>query len=98
MSTVQQGPNLQNSASSNIKIVRIITAIQVIRLAGIQLILKVQAGLFPSYFAYPFGVGDLFIGLVALPLAYMLRTGGTDRKSTRLNSSHLGISYAVFCL
>src|SRR5437899_8312910 len=24
--------------------------------------------------------------------------GGTDRKSTRLNSSHLGISYAVFCL
>src|SRR5437899_6391964 len=29
------------------------------------------------------------------------RPGGrlrTDRKSTRLNSSHLGISYAVFCL
>src|SRR5947199_7482737 len=25
------------------------------------------------------------------------RQGG-DRKSTRLNSSHLGISYAVFCL
>src|SRR5205814_5381467 len=28
-----------------------------------------------------------------LPLAV-----GPDRKSTRLNSSHLGISYAVFCL
>src|SRR2546426_3729788 len=25
-------------------------------------------------------------------------TTGTDRKSTRLNSSHLVISYAVFCL
>src|SRR5262245_64501881 len=24
--------------------------------------------------------------------------GPSDRKSTRLNSSHLGISYAVFCL
>src|SRR5437899_5560196 len=24
--------------------------------------------------------------------------GSKDRKSTRLNSSHLGISYAVFCL
>src|SRR5262245_62732976 len=24
--------------------------------------------------------------------------GRADRKSTRLNSSHLGISYAVFCL
>src|SRR5262245_65976076 len=28
------------------------------------------------------------------PLSVFLR----DRKSTRLNSSHLGISYAVFCL
>src|SRR5436853_4784453 len=26
------------------------------------------------------------------------RADGEDRKSTRLNSSHLGISYAVFCL
>src|SRR5699024_3706935 len=25
------------------------------------------------------------------------RRGGTDRKSTRLNSSHVSISYAVFC-
>src|ERR1035441_11133775 len=32
---------------------------------------------------------------------YMPNVGyeaGIDRKSTRLNSSHLGISYAVFCL
>src|SRR5207249_5279096 len=26
------------------------------------------------------------------------RNGGRDRKSTRLNSSHVSISYAVFCL
>src|SRR5438045_6691443 len=26
------------------------------------------------------------------------RSDAADRKSTRLNSSHLGISYAVFCL
>src|SRR3712207_8557778 len=26
------------------------------------------------------------------------RRGGIDRKSTRLNSSHANISYAVFCL
>src|SRR5258707_10310763 len=26
------------------------------------------------------------------------RAAGTDRKSTRLNSSHANISYAVFCL
>src|SRR5262245_62711807 len=28
----------------------------------------------------------------------LLGTDFQDRKSTRLNSSHLGISYAVFCL
>src|ERR1035441_7942381 len=30
--------------------------------------------------------------------AWVAKIVGTDRKSTRLNSSHLGISYAVFCL
>src|SRR5205814_10580806 len=38
---------------------------------------------------------------VAHELALVAETGGSaaeDRKSTRLNSSHLGISYAVFCL
>src|SRR5437899_6836634 len=28
----------------------------------------------------------------------LFTSDGPDRKSTRLNSSHLGISYAVFCL
>src|SRR5262245_24193866 len=44
-------------------------------------------------------VGDLLV------VAYQTREPGMtpagfeiDRKSTRLNSSHLGISYAVFCL
>src|SRR3712207_7197909 len=40
---------------------------------------------------------DLDIGIEELPevaLRYILR----DRKSTRLNSSHANISYAVFCL
>src|SRR5205814_7353598 len=36
--------------------------------------------------------GEDFVGLGGeIPI-------GEDRKSTRLNSSHLGISYAVFCL
>src|SRR2546426_5017377 len=32
------------------------------------------------------------------PLAHWVWGAGGDRKSTRLNSSHLVISYAVFCL
>src|SRR5207253_9520575 len=31
-------------------------------------------------------------------LSAVIQVGGADRKSTRLNSSHVAISYAVFCL
>src|SRR5699024_11227038 len=35
---------------------------------------------------------------VAFILTYVYGKGHLDRKSTRLNSSHVSISYAVFCL
>src|SRR5699024_11636069 len=37
-------------------------------------------------------------GLAALAFAAMQHPVAEDRKSTRLNSSHVSISYAVFCL
>src|SRR5258708_21680502 len=42
--------------------------------------------------------GSCSAPLVFRPRALFLTTGGIDRKSTRLNSSHQIISYAVFCL
>src|SRR3712207_8935708 len=36
--------------------------------------------------------------LVVTHLGVQARRHGVDRKSTRLNSSHANISYAVFCL
>src|SRR5256885_13109560 len=44
----------------------------------------------------PAAIGQLWPHAVGDRVA--LSVGGTDRKSTRLNSSHLVISYAVFCL
>src|SRR3712207_7401115 len=40
---------------------------------------------------------EQLLGVPALP-GRALDDGGVDRKSTRLNSSHANISYAVFCL
>src|SRR5688572_31867484 len=57
--------------------------------------------------ALPISFRDLVAGLfdaarqdtVSILIGKMLdRTGYLDRKSTRLNSSHSQISYAVFCL
>src|SRR2546426_8997393 len=42
--------------------------------------------------------GIVDYGEVAAAMARELQAAGVDRKSTRLNSSHLVISYAVFCL
>src|SRR5262245_48892637 len=44
------------------------------------------------------GLRRPFLLLRHLTSPSSLRANGEDRKSTRLNSSHLGISYAVFCL
>src|SRR2546427_9605869 len=41
------------------------------------------------------GVG---LGLIFVPLTNLAVVKWADRKSTRLNSSHSQISYAVFCL
>src|SRR5699024_11237463 len=44
-------------------------------------------------------VEPVLLGLIVTPYATQNMTGGVqDRKSTRLNSSHVSISYAVFCL
>src|SRR2546430_13404975 len=37
-------------------------------------------------------------GLHRPPFSFLLTPSSSDRKSTRLNSSHSQISYAVFCL
>src|SRR5262245_65321464 len=44
------------------------------------------------------GVVAPHLGGVALHRRPLGLVAAEDRKSTRLNSSHLGISYAVFCL
>src|SRR3712207_8851285 len=41
---------------------------------------------------------DPVVSLVEARLPTLKASGKADRKSTRLNSSHANISYAVFCL
>src|SRR5258705_4334706 len=43
-------------------------------------------------------IASIRAGVLPRRWLLILLTFSGDRKSTRLNSSHLGISYAVFCL
>src|SRR5437899_7040587 len=47
---------------------------------------------------HAFGDGKIASLIPKMLVSLLLVNGNRDRKSTRLNSSHLGISYAVFCL
>src|SRR5207249_7339085 len=52
-----------------------------------------------TFIGWPLIIGSV-VGLAACVLYPVARkpSGILDRKSTRLNSSHVSISYAVFCL
>src|SRR5699024_11406290 len=59
----------------------------------------------PSFMMFDvfFAIGLMGLGLLIGVLMYLASRGvinlvTRDRKSTRLNSSHVSISYAVFCL
>src|SRR5262245_48830981 len=60
--------------------------------------LEVDYALLGPWNGQPFGVQTRQIELDRPRLLALVKNGRLDRKSTRLNSSHLGISYAVFCL
>src|SRR5690349_24850968 len=47
---------------------------------------------------YPAGAGRALLQAAAVVIHLHGILEGQDRKSTRLNSSHVEISYAVFCL
>src|SRR5256886_13136185 len=60
-----------------------------------------RCGMAPFGTAYEPDLDQALAGadaVIALRLQKERQQGGLDRKSTRLNSSHSQISYAVFCL
>src|SRR5438552_12554249 len=60
-----------------------------------------KSTLFPYTTLFRSGTMAAVLGLATADVEAVCRdssTGGEDRKSTRLNSSHQIISYAVFCL
>src|SRR5690554_2718798 len=78
------------------KLLKIVPETEVVLLDDAFQHRKIKAGLYIMLTAFD----DLFYNDLVLPAGNLRETkkGVQDRKSTRLNSSHVRISYAVFCL
>src|SRR5262245_64590651 len=70
-----------------------------LRLGQDDLLGRIQAPVIGPFFKAMSAAGGALFDNLPLLFAVGVAIGSAkDRKSTRLNSSHLGISYAVFCL
>src|SRR5215216_618930 len=73
----------------------LLVAIQVWRIVGVVFLWGVSLGILHPAFGIPAGVGDILIGVTAIPFAYFLRKGFSWSKYALVVWSVLGIADLV---
>lgn len=74
------------------KTTSLFVAAQTYRILGVVFILGVSQGILHPAFGIPAGVGDMLIGLTAIPFAYFLRKGFSWSKYALVVWSVLGVA------
>src|SRR6266540_1998658 len=77
------------------KITSLLIAVQTYRIGGIAFLWGMTQGILDPAFAIPAGVGDILIGVTAIPFAYFLRKGFSWSKYALVVWSILGIADLV---
>jgi hypothetical protein len=77
------------------KTTSILVAVHTWRVVGIAFLWGVSQGILPPAFGIPAGVGDILIGVTAIPFAYFLRKGHSWSKYALVVWSVLGIADLV---
>jgi hypothetical protein len=77
------------------KTTSLLVAIHVWRIVGVVFLWGVSQGILPPAFGIPAGVGDILIGVTAIPFAYFLRKGFSWSKYALTVWSVLGIADLV---
>jgi putative flippase GtrA len=77
------------------KTTSLLVAVHAWRVIGIAFLWGVSQGILPPAFGIPAGVGDVLIGVTAIPFAYFLRKGFSWSKYALVVWSVLGIADLV---
>jgi hypothetical protein len=74
------------------KTTSILIAVQTWRMIGVAFLWGVAVGILDPAFGIPAGIGDILVGITAIPFAFILRKGYSWSKYTILVWSVLGIA------
>jgi hypothetical protein len=67
--------NSENTLHRNDKIISILTSIHVIRIFGVVFLIGISQGIIAPTFGYVAGIGDILIGVTAIPMVYIIKKG-----------------------
>ena len=93
ISNIKMKPLLESSEQTKYnKTTSLLVAVHVWRILGIAFLWGVSQGILHPAFGVPAGVGDILIGVTAIPFAYFLRKGFSWSKYALVVWSILGIA------
>jgi hypothetical protein len=93
ISNIKMKPLLESSEQTKCnKTTSLLVAVHVWRILGIAFLWGVSQGILHPAFGVPAGVGDILIGVTAIPFAYFLRKGFSWSKYALVVWSILGIA------
>ena len=67
--------NSENTLHTNDRIISILTSIHTIRIFGVVFLIGISQGIIAPTFGYVAGIGDILIGVTAIPMAYVIKKG-----------------------
>ena len=93
------GTTLDNSKQAQYnKTTSVLVAVQTWRILGFAFLWGVSVGILHPAFGIPAGVGDILIGVTAIPFAFLLRKGHSWSKYALIVWSVLGIADLVMAV
>jgi hypothetical protein len=67
--------NSEKTLHTNDRIISILASIHVIRIFGVVFLIGISQGIIAPTFGYVAGIGDILIGVTAIPMAYVIKKG-----------------------
>jgi hypothetical protein len=99
ISSIKMKPSIESSKQTQYNnITSLLVAVNIWRILGVAFLWGVSQGILHPAFGIPAGVGDVLIGVTAIPFAYFLRKGYSWSKYAVVIWSVLGITDLVYAV